>query len=87
MVHVGEMGPPLGVGLPKSPSFHQGLAFATVLRKYDTNKPCPSNSALQYQPLQPLLIGNSGVHFDNCFYFLFRWRNIPKSLKKTASSM
>lgn len=28
MVHVTEMGPPLGAGLPKSPSFHKGLAYA-----------------------------------------------------------
>lgn len=61
MVHVGGIAPSLtgsgGVGLPKSPSFHQGLAFATVL-PHDINKQgSASASALHYQPLQPLLIG------------------------------
>ncbi|XP_015520474.1 serine/threonine-protein phosphatase 2A 56 kDa regulatory subunit gamma isoform isoform X5 [Neodiprion lecontei] len=58
MVHVSGMAPSLGSttgGLPKSPSFHQGLAFATVL-PHEINKQGPSASALHYQPLQPLLI-------------------------------
>lgn len=61
MVHVGGISPSLGGGLPKSPSFHQGLALATVLPQ-DSNKAYPVTFALQYQPLQPLLIGKSLIH-------------------------
>ncbi|KAL0118569.1 hypothetical protein PUN28_009320 [Cardiocondyla obscurior] len=55
MVHVGGIGPSLGGALPKSPSFHQGLALATVLPQ-DSSKGYPVTYALHYQPLQPLLI-------------------------------
>ena len=60
MVHVTDMGPPLGAGIPKSPSFHQGLAFAadTAPDGYGHfGKYYASAAALQYQPLQPLLVG------------------------------
>ncbi|KAH0568437.1 serine/threonine-protein phosphatase 2A 56 kDa regulatory subunit gamma isoform-like isoform X4 [Cotesia glomerata] len=56
MVHVGGISPSLGSGLPKSPSFHQGLAFAAVIQPHDSNKQYQPISALHYQPLQPLLI-------------------------------
>ncbi|KAK0080166.1 hypothetical protein PV325_000358 [Microctonus aethiopoides] len=55
MVHVGGISPSMGSGLPKSPSFHQGLAFAAVLPQ-DSNKQYQPVSTLHYQPLQPLLI-------------------------------
>lgn len=58
MVHVGGISPSLGGALPKSPSFHQGLALATVLPQ-DSNKGYPVTFALHYQPLQPLLIGKA----------------------------
>ena len=58
MVHVGGIGPSLGGALPKSPSFHQGLALATVLSQ-DSSKGYPVTFALHYQPLQPLLIGKA----------------------------
>ena len=67
MVHVTEMGPPLGAGIPKSPSFHQGLAYAAEnneqpdpnMNGFDKYYDSSSASALQYQPLQPLLVGTS----------------------------
>lgn len=65
MVHVGGISPSLGSGLPKSPSFHQGLAFAAVIQPHDSNKQYQPISALHYQPLQPLLIGS----FMDIFYF------------------
>ncbi|KAI4504176.1 hypothetical protein M0802_000647 [Mischocyttarus mexicanus] len=56
MVHVGGIGPAIGViGLPKSPSFHQGLALATVLPQ-EPPKFYPATFALHYQQLQPLVI-------------------------------
>ncbi|XP_011503604.1 PREDICTED: serine/threonine-protein phosphatase 2A 56 kDa regulatory subunit gamma isoform-like isoform X4 [Ceratosolen solmsi marchali] len=58
MVHVTEIGPPLAAGIPKSPSFHQGLAFAseTLPDSYGhLDKFHASAAAIQYQPLQPLL--------------------------------
>lgn len=69
MVHVGGISPSLGGALPKSPSFHQGLALATVLPQ-DLNKGYPVTFALHYQPLQPLLIGKALRRF-NQFYELF----------------
>lgn len=60
MVHVGGISPSMGSGLPKSPSFHQGLAFAAVLPQ-DSNKQYQPVSTLHYQPLQPLLIGKFDV--------------------------
>jgi len=56
MVHVGGISPSLGGALPKSPSFHQGLALATVLPQ-ESSKAYAVTFALHYQPLQPLLIG------------------------------
>lgn len=69
MVHVGGISPSLGSGLPKSPTFHQGLAFAAV-QPHDNNKqqqqqPPYSNipnaqqppANLYYQPIRPLLVG------------------------------
>ncbi|KYM79806.1 Serine/threonine-protein phosphatase 2A 56 kDa regulatory subunit delta isoform [Atta colombica] len=61
MVHVGGIGPSLGGALPKSPSFHQGLALATVLSQ-DSSKGYPVTFALHYQPLQPLLIETQQVN-------------------------
>lgn len=59
MVHVRGIGPAVGViGLPKSPSFHQGLAFATALPQ-EPHKFYPASFALHYQPLQPLVIGKN----------------------------
>ncbi|XP_058799908.1 serine/threonine-protein phosphatase 2A 56 kDa regulatory subunit gamma isoform isoform X4 [Phymastichus coffea] len=62
MVRVSSVAPPVGAGIPKSPSFHQGLAFAadggadgTVDGTRASGKFCVA-SALQYQPLQPLLL-------------------------------
>lgn len=74
MVHVGGISPSLGAGLPKSPSFHQGLALATVLPQ-DPNKAYPVTFALHYQPLQPLLIGKvhrrlSSLHIFIWIYFM-----------------
>lgn len=73
MVHVTDMGPPLGAGIPKSPSFHQGLAFAADgaaedevdggcyaalhFGKYYGGSSAAA-AAIQYQPgLQPRLHG------------------------------
>ncbi|XP_054009796.1 serine/threonine-protein phosphatase 2A 56 kDa regulatory subunit gamma isoform-like isoform X3 [Hylaeus anthracinus] len=54
MVHVD--GYPFVSGcLPKSPSFHQGLALAFRLSR-ESNKPYLTNFTSHYQPLRPLLI-------------------------------
>lgn len=71
MVHVGGISPSLGSGLPKSPSFHQGLAFAAVIQPHDSNKQYQTISALHYQPLQPLLIG---IFIYILFYFINNFR-------------
>ncbi|CAD1477945.1 unnamed protein product [Heterotrigona itama] len=55
MVHVDGYIPFSTGGLPKSPSFHQGLALATVLSR-ESNKPYLTNFTSPYQPLRPLLI-------------------------------
>lgn len=73
MVHVGGIGPTLGGALPKSPSFHQGLALATVLPQ-DSSKGYPVTFALHYQPLQPLLIGKAFCRL-NQFYIQFLHSN------------
>ena len=56
MVHVDGYIPFSSGGLPKSPSFHQGLALATVLSR-ESNKSYLTNFTSPYQPLRPLLIG------------------------------
>lgn len=77
MVHVGGgMNPSVGSGLPKSPSFHQGLAYAAVLPHDMNNKQRQPISALQYQPLQSLLLGkiqltNSSFYFFHLIISLF----------------
>lgn len=67
MVHVSDATPTLSTGLPKSPSFHQDLAFAAYSAQ-EFNKFYPAVNTLYYQqPLQPLLIGNH--RFQNSFFF------------------
>ena len=74
MVHVSDVAPTLKSGLPKSPSFHQDLAFAAYAAQ-GLNKFCPAITALHYQqPLQPLLIGNDRFRefqdFENSSQFI-----------------
>lgn len=69
MVHVDGYIPFSTGGLPKSPSFHQGLALATALSR-ESNKPYLTNFTSHYQPLRPLLIGNETS--EVCFLFRFR---------------
>lgn len=61
MVHVSNISPSLGNGLPKSPSFHQGLAYMAVAQQ-NSNKVFPMISNMRFQDEiqpQPFLIGKT----------------------------
>lgn len=78
MVHVSDATPTLSTGLPKSPSFHQDLAFAAYSAQ-EFNKFYPAVNTLYYQqPLQPLLIGNRQFLNLNSLFFFNNRENLRK---------
>lgn len=78
MVHVSNISPSLGNGLPKSPSFHQGLAYMAVAQQ-NSNKVFPMISNMRFQDEiqpQPFLIGKT--NFAKQMFFNLEQKKLRK---------